>query len=242
MKYLWIVLLLTFLGPLWVLLTKQVDFKSHWSNSNRSSSNLAPNTKEYADAIIQIYAARVYHWRGLFAVHTWIAIKPKNAEHYTTYQVIGWRKFWGLPAFASEVDIPDRYWFGNHPKLLKDIRGVEAEKLIPKIQTAALNYPYKEQYTFWPGPNSNTFTAFVARNVLELKLALPPTAIGKDYLGNAKFFANTPSGTGYQLSLYGILGILLAKQEGLEINIMGLVWGLKLIPPALILPGLGAIP
>ena len=44
-------------------------------------------------------------------------------------------------------------------------------------------YPYADSYRVWPGPNSNTFTAFVLREVPELRVDLPPTAIGKDYLG-----------------------------------------------------------
>jgi hypothetical protein len=36
---------------------------------------------------------------------------------------------------------------------------------------------------------------------------MPPIAIGKDYLSNGGLFARTPSGSGFQLSLVGILGL-----------------------------------
>ncbi|EKD70108.1 MAG: hypothetical protein ACD_46C00633G0001 [uncultured bacterium] len=39
-----------------------------------------------------------------------------------------------------------------------------------------------------------------------------------------------------------MLGILLAKKEGLEINILGLVYGVRFSPFAILLPGIGAIP
>jgi hypothetical protein len=68
-------------------------------------------------------------------------------------------------------------------------------------------YPYAHEYVVWPGPNSNTFTAYVARAVPELGLDLPPTAIGKDYLGDT-LLATAPSGGGFQLLLFGLLGVL----------------------------------
>src|SRR5690606_36917049 len=108
------------------------------------------------------------------------------------------------------------------------LRGKKAEALIPKIAQAAKEYPYAGAYRVWPGPNSNTFPAYVARRVPELGLALPADAVGKDLLvdGNG-FFAPAPSGTGYQLSFFGIFGILVAQKEGVEINLLGLTYGLR---------------
>jgi hypothetical protein len=57
------------------------------------------------------------------------------------------------------------------------------DQLIKRIDKAAREYPYANEYTVWPGPNSNTFTAWIARAVPELGVDLPATAIGKDYLG-----------------------------------------------------------
>ena len=63
----------------------------------------------------------------------------------------------------------------------------------------------------------------VLQNVLpELKLDLPPTAIGKDYLGSS-LIKKAPSGTGFQFSLGGLLGVLASWEVGLEVNIFGLV-------------------
>ena len=77
----------------------------------------------------------------------------------------------------------------------------------------------------WPGPNSNTFTAWIARAVPELQVDLPATAIGKDYLGRS-VFGSAPSGSGYQLSLGGLLGVAASRVEGLEVNFLGLNLGL----------------
>ena len=72
-----------------------------------------------------------------------------------------------------------------------------------------------------------------------LGLELPPTAIGKDYLNNGSILARTPSGTGYQLSLLGLLGLSVARDEGLEINLLGLTFGVDPLDFALKLPGIG---
>ena len=97
------------------------------------------------------------------------------------------------------------------------------------------------EYTLWPGPNSNTFVAHVAREVPELGLELPTTAIGKDYLNNGKVFANAPSGTGWQVSLFGVLGLTLAAEEGLEANILSANFGVDLSPLGIKLPGIGRL-
>ncbi|HYP38649.1 MAG TPA: hypothetical protein VEQ62_20170 [Stellaceae bacterium] len=48
-----------------------------------------------------------------------------------------------------------------------------------------------------------------------------------------------PSGSGFQLSLYGLFGILL--REGLEVNLLGLSLGVDPVRPALKLPALGRL-
>lgn len=235
----WIIL--TIAGPLWILCTKQIDFHADYRTANRASAHLAPDPNFTKEAVIQAYAARAFNWRGIFATHTWIAIKPKDAKTYIVYQIIGWRKYYGFPALTIIKDIPDRYWFNHKPTLILDIRGTDAEKLIPQIDHAARTYPYADDYDLWPGPNSNTFPAYIARKVPALHLVMPANAIGKDFLAGMHFFAKAPSGTGYQLSLLGALGILMAKKEGIEINILGFVYGIRFSPFAILLPGVGEI-
>src|SRR5205085_2134371 len=85
----------------------------------------------------------------------------------------------------------------------------------PAEHPAAESYPYASNYSVWPGPNSNTFIAHLGRQIPELELTLPSMAIGKDYLPAGQLFARTPSGTGYQLSLSGVVGLAAARDEGL---------------------------
>jgi hypothetical protein len=212
-----------------------------WWEARRDPTGLAPDPAAHRGAVVQVYAARTFGWRGAFGVHTWFAIKPRGATDYTRVEVIGWGVGRGRHAVRISKGNPDNYWFDNYPDVLVDIRGARAEPLVAKILDAAKAYPFPQEYRVWPGPNSNTFTAFVARQVPELVLDLPPQAIGKDYLASDRFVSQAPSGTGYQASLFGLLGVLLAWEEGVEINLLGLTIGLDVKDPAIKLPGLGRL-
>jgi len=50
-----------------------------------------------------------------------------------------------------------------------------------------------------------------------------------------------PSGTGVQLSLFGLLGVLAGVEEGLELNVLSLTFGVDVKRPALKLPVLGRL-
>ncbi len=59
-----------------------------WRTADRSSMGIAPRPEDESDALVQIYAARAFRWRGYFAVHTWEATKEKNSASSSPYQVI----------------------------------------------------------------------------------------------------------------------------------------------------------
>jgi hypothetical protein len=228
-------------GPLLMIAGGKINLGQDWRTADRSPTGIAPDPATTREAVVQVYAARAMNWRGIFGVHTWIATKPEGAERYTVHQVVGWRKWHGLPVVISAPDIPDRAWFGNTPEVIAELRGDAAARAIPRIEAAIRGYPYEWEYALWPGPNSNTFTAHVGREVPELALDLPTTAIGKDFLTNGGLAENAPSGTGVQVSWYGVLGVLAARQEGLELNLLGLSFGIDFLRPAIKLPGVGRL-
>lgn len=152
-----------------------------WRTASRESAGIAPNPATNREAVLQVYAARAWGWRGWFAVHTWVAVKPTAAMTYTVYEVIGWRQSRGLPVLRIEQDLPDRYWFGERPRVLKDLHGDGVDKLIVAVDQAAKSYPWPDTYAFFPGPNSNTFTAWITQQVPDLHLELPFSAIGSGY-------------------------------------------------------------
>ena len=211
-----------------------------WRTASREPLGIAPDPAQHKEAIVQVYAARAFSWRGIFGVHTWIATKTTNADSFTVYEIIGWRARHGGSALVITEKEPDRRWFGAEPEIIADKRGAGVDGMIQRIDAAARAYPYDRSYTVWPGPNSNTFTAFVARAVPDLGLDLPPTAIGKDYIPGG-IAARTPSGTGYQVSLFGLLGVLAGVEEGVEVNILGLTFGIDPKDLAIKLPLAGRL-
>ncbi|MBS1154739.1 MAG: hypothetical protein H6R07_663 [Proteobacteria bacterium] len=210
-----------------------------WFDAPRHSAGIAPDPAKLADtAIVQVYIAPTYGWRGLVAVHPWIIFKKPGETAYTRYDVIGWA---GDEVVQRNYAIADGLWYGAQPKLLVDHRGAVAATMISEIEAAIASYPFAHTYRAYPGPNSNTFMAHIGREVPALKLDLPANAVGKDYRSIGNPIGLSSSGRGIQASLLGMGGISIGLEEGIEINFMGLNFGLDLNSPGLRLPFIGRI-
>ena len=209
-----------------------------WSRANWSSAGILPPATGDPAAVVHVLAGRTGGWKGAFAHHTWVLVKPAGATRYTRYDVVGW----GRPV-RTDNWAPDGRWYGNTPSILVTLRGVRAAEAIGHIEKAVADYPFSAtgSYRAWPGPNSNTFIAHIAREVPDLAAGLLPTAIGKDFTSGPIFVGLTPSRTGFQVSAKGLLGVTIAWVEGVEISVLGAVTGLDVRRPALKLPGWGRI-
>lgn len=153
-----------------------------WRTASREPAGLSLDPLSHPQAVIEFYAADAFSWRGWFAVHTWVAIKPENAAEYTVYEVVGWRVDSGLPALRQyETATPDRFWYGSKPEKILFMEGEKASRLIEKIEDAVQRYPYANEYKLFPGPNSNTFPAWLGEQIPELELNMPFNAIGSGY-------------------------------------------------------------
>lgn len=210
-----------------------------WWSARRDSSGLAPDPRRYvSQAIVQVYAAPTYGWKGAVAVHPWIIFKRAGETHYNRYEVISWGSGQKV---RRNSNLPDGYWYGAKPRLLVEHRGAEAEAMIPRIEAAIQSYPWPDTYHAWPGPNSNTFLAHIGREVPALKLDLPANAVGKDYRPLWRPIGLPPSGRGIQISVLGVAGVTLGAEEGFELNVLGLNMGLDFTPLRLRLPFIGGI-
>jgi hypothetical protein len=209
-----------------------------WWAADRSSAGLLPEAAQHRDAVVRVFAARTIRWRGIFAVHCWIVLKPEGATRYTRYDYTAWGEPIRLDGFE-----PDGRWFGRLPEVVFAADGAAAEAIIPQMQAAVAGYAWRNHgdYRPWPGPNSNTFVAAVLDAAPGVHAALPPTAIGKDFPYDGRWLRPTPSGTGFRLTLGGYAGMTLAWVEGVEMNLLGAVAGFDLRRPAVKLPGLGRI-
>lgn len=240
-----LVVLLLFVLPLgthaaWWMAQERMP--GRWSTADWSSAGLLPRDARAApEALVRVYAARTGRWRGVVAHHSWIVVKEAGASAYTRWDKVGW----GSPI---RVDgwVADGRWFSNPPETILALDGEAAQAAIPAIRAAIEAYPHggRGGYRAWPGPNSNTFVAFVldhaARTRPDLAVALPPTALGKDWTPSADL-SLAPGGPGVRLSFAGLAGLRLGWADGLELNLLGLVAGLDLRRPAVKLPGWGRI-
>src|SRR3979409_2407576 len=135
-----IVFLLLLIGPIALSAMKYLlgDRSVDWQTADRSSAGLLPSPAEHPDALIRVYAARTVRWRGIFAVHSWIVIKERNAARYTRYDYTAWGEPIRVDGFA-----PDGRWFGAAPETVVSVDGEEAEKLIPKIRSLIETYRFR---------------------------------------------------------------------------------------------------
>lgn len=208
-----------------------------YADADWSSIHSLPAARDFPEARVIVMSGRTGGWKGVVSVHSWVVLKRTGAKSWTRYDVVGW----GNPVRTNGW-APDGRWYGNAPAVVADVKGDEAERLIPKIETAVKEYRWQNagDYRIWPGPNSNTFIANVLRAAPELGATMPPNAVGRDY--RPGFYAGwSDSGTGVELNLWGYLGVKLGWVEGFEVNFLGLVSGLDFRKPALKLPGFGRI-
>lgn len=209
-----------------------------WRTAKWSSSGLLPEAQSVKEAKVIVLAARTGRWKSIFAEHMSIVLKPAGAATWTRYDVVGW----GNPV-RRDAYPADALWYGNRPYVVTEISGAEAERLIPRIEATIARYPHSGRgtYTVWPGPNSNTFVAWVVRNTDGFSAELPPVAVGKDYLDGGLAIGPAASRTGYVISAWGLIGITAALREGLELNLLGTSIGVDPDDLAIKLPSLGKL-
>jgi hypothetical protein len=208
-----------------------------WRTADRSSAGLLAQPTPDQGAVVRIYAARTVRWRGIFAVHCWLVLKPAGASAYTRYDYTAWTE---LPVRMNGY-APDGRWFGQLPETVFALDGDAAAQAIPEIEAAIRAYPLSAagDYRAWPGPNSNTFIQAILDKVPALDATLPALAIGKDYPYDGRWLRPTADRAGFRISLAGYGGLTLGWREGLAIDFLGTALRVDIRRPAIEFPGLG---
>ena len=89
-----------------------------WRRADWSSAELLPAAGIEPDATVHVFAARVGRWRGVFAHHSWVVVKERDASAYTRFDVVGW----GNPVRVNHRDADGR-WYGNVPEVVGGAAG-----------------------------------------------------------------------------------------------------------------------
>lgn len=181
-------------------------------------------------------------WYKGLAHHAWIDIHKAGDPKWLRIECAG--RLFGV--LFSDLDAEeahlDHRFDGHTVHLLGWLDGEAAHRAAEAIEARAheLDEFYGENYRVWPGPNSNTFVAEVARAAPDLGFVFDPNCIGKDYPGWVDV-GLTASKTGLRLDTVPI-GVAVGLREGVEVHVLGLTAGISLDPPGISLPFLPVIP
>lgn len=156
--------------------------------------------------------------------YRWRRIEIFNRDSGVVAETLGWWEPRSDERWDRDVRVL-RMWTGD-----------EARKLIVGLEVAALQYPWDGIYVPWPGPNSNTFLAWLTRHVPDFHFEFDHNAVGKDYTPSFRS-GETPSNTGVQVDT-PVLGFAVGFAEGIEIHFLQLTFGIALRNPAIKIPGL----
>lgn len=151
-----------------------------WRCERPDQSQFAP-LAELADsghAMVRVYAAPIPFWEP-FVIHTWVLTKRAEGQAFHRWEV--WRSPGGdyvhvrkdLLAPTADVGAGEAYIIGH-------VKGHGAESIIAFVESESPQYPFRETYIAFPGPNSNTFTQWVLDNS-GWELVLPPCAVGAQW-------------------------------------------------------------
>jgi len=116
---------------------------------------------------------------GAIAWHYWFAVADETGRH--RWEVWQTKNAGGscIGHVHRDLKEPEDGVGGGPSRLAVQWEG-EAARRIAEILRNIENYPYCESYRYWPGPNSNTFVAWVLRQA-GVDQALNPRGIGRKF-------------------------------------------------------------
>ena len=197
------------------------------------------------DWIVLVKSARVPPWSPWitqFAHHTWLDVKRGSEEQWWRAEVQG-RDVGVVFAPIAAASARKELWIDRRAvRLLATIDGEPAHRIAQRLESlcAELDARYAADYLKWPGPNSNTFVADLARELPDLAFVFDGNAVGKDWPGWIDA-GLTPSKSGLHLDT-PLLGAAVALREGVELHLLGFTAAVRLFPPSLALPFLPELP
>ena len=129
---------------------------------------------------MRLYSASLPAPLGLLAVHYWFnVVDGERCERWEVWQTqdAGGASIGHL---HCNLKAPEAGVGGGPARLAREWRGQEAVLLQNILMEAGRLYPYCHRYRPFPGPNSNTFVAWVLRRA-GIDFRLPWKAVGRSF-------------------------------------------------------------
>lgn len=119
---------------------------------------------------------------GLLAAHYWFNVHEPLAGRCDRWEVWQAPNAGGRSAghLHCNLKAPEDGVGGGPARLAAQWQGADALRLKAILEEAQTRYPFCDHYAPWPGPNSNTFVAWVLRRA-GIDFRLPWNAIGRNY-------------------------------------------------------------
>jgi Protein of unknown function (DUF3750) len=119
---------------------------------------------------------------GAFASHYWFVVFDETSGECERWEVWQTPDAGGLSFghLHCNLKTPDAGVGGGPSSVATQWRADDALRIRDALKSAEKDYPFRDRYLPWPGPNSNTFVAWVLRRA-GIEFALSWKAIGKDF-------------------------------------------------------------
>jgi hypothetical protein len=183
---------------------------------------------------VQLWSATLPSALRIIAVHTWFNGFDEAEGRWRRWEVWQNRDAGGESWGHVHCDLmhPERPVGGGPARCEWEWHGDEAERLLVVLKRSP-EYPERNRYRYWPGPNSNTYAAWVLSQA-GIDYSLDPRAVGKDFLGAQGFGLRRDRGR-VQLES-PLLGMHLDPARAIELHVLALTLGIEREPLALTTP------
>lgn len=128
----------------------------------------------------RLYCATLPWPLGLVAAHYWFTVADgARCDRWEIWQTAGAGGAC-VGHLHCNLKAPESGVGGGPARLAAEWRDADAARLRETLEKAHEAYPFCHRYRPWPGPNSNTFAAWVLRRA-SLDFRLPANAIGRNF-------------------------------------------------------------
>jgi hypothetical protein len=131
--------------------------------------------------IVQLRCASLPFF-GALADHYWFVVREELSGKCERWEVWPTANARGESFGYVHCDLkhPDDGVGGGPARIVTEWCDEQAVKISSILKNIKEHYPYQDRYLPWPGPNSNTFVAWVLRKA-GIDFPLSWKAVGKDY-------------------------------------------------------------